>query len=156
MSLEKCSCHINDKVTAENFIEAEKMIMAGIIARISRKIKDEYKKQSGAIAAAVVRKIFDIPPQSDDEAGFFRQYETEINSIIGKLSEEREVCDILTQAFIMRIVYASKLSGCKTEQLYSSINILKELGLYYESGTPPTPGTFFSRAQAFFLASPKS
>ena len=48
------------------------------------------------------------------------------------------------------------MSGCKTEDLYGEIERLKNLGLYLEVGPPPAPSSFIQRAEAFFLASPKS
>jgi hypothetical protein len=147
---------LHDRLTAVHFREAEKLIIAGIIARLIEHCKAEFKNDSAMAAAAVARKIFNIPGHEDLKNPFSPDSGADLDSLIVSLRSDREICGILTQAFTMRIVQASRLSGCKTEDLYGDINRLKELGLYLEDGPPPTPSSFIKRAEAFFHASPKS
>jgi hypothetical protein len=142
-----------NKYTAGHFIEAEKLIIAGIIARLSRQYKTEFNDDSARFAAAVAGKIFNIPKQEDNAGEFSQKNRDVIDSLVKRVPEDREICGMLTQAYIMRIVHASRLSGCKTEDLYGDIDRLKNLGLYLEDGPPPSPSTFIQKAEAFFLAS---
>jgi hypothetical protein len=141
------------KYTADHFIEAEKLIIAGIIARLSMRYKTEFKDYSARYAAAVTGIIFNIPEQENYGRDFPLKSREALDSLVKALSGDREICGILTQTYIMRIVHASRLSGCKTEDLYKDIERLKNLGLYLEDGPPPSPSTFIQRAEAFFLAS---
>jgi hypothetical protein len=147
---------LHNKFTADHFKEDEKLIIAGIIARLNERYKIEFKNDSLRVAAAVTERIFNIPGQAGSNSAFFIENKTALDSLVKALSKDSEICGILTQAFIMRIVNASRLSGCKTEDLYGEIERLKNLGLYLEDGPPPTPSSFIQRAEAFFLASPKS
>jgi hypothetical protein len=153
--MEKKACGKNplNRYTAEHFIEAEKLIIAGIIARLDKRYKMEFKDDSARFAAAAAGIIFNIPEQDDDGRDFSNNNREVLDSLIKSVSGDREICGILTQAFIMRIVHASRLSGCKTEDLYGDIERLKNLGLYLEDGPPPTPSSFIQKAEAFFLAS---
>ena len=153
MEKKACSSKPFNKYTAEHFKEAEKLIIAGIIARLNKRYEMEFKDDSARFAAAVVGIIFNIPEQEDDGKAFSLNNREVLDSLVGGVSKDREICGILTQAFIMRIVHASRLSGCKTEDLYGDIERLKNLGLYLEYGPPPTPSEFIQKAEAFFLAS---
>lgn len=141
------------KYTAEHFKDAEKLIIAGIIARLTKRYKMEFEDNSARFAAAVAGTIFIIPEHDDIGKDFSLKNREVLNSLVNAVSRDKEICGILTQAFIMRIVHASRLSGCKTEDLYGDIERLKSLGLYLEDGPPPTPSTFIQKAEAFFLAS---
>jgi hypothetical protein len=156
MENKACSSQKQIKLNAEHFKNAEKLIIAGIIARLNECYKIEFKNDSSRVAAAVTERIFNIPGQAGSNSAFFLENEAALDSLVEALSKDMEICGILTQAFIMRIVQASRLSGCKTEELYGEIERLKNLGLYLEDGPPPTPSSFIQRAEAFFLASPKS
>ena len=156
MEEKACSRQKQIKLNAEHFKEAEKLIIAGIIARLNERYKAEFQNDSARVAAAVTERIFNIPGQAGGNSAFFLEKEAALNSLLDALSMDREICGILTQAFIMRVVHASRLGGCKTEDLYGEIERLKNLGLYLEDGLPPTPSAFIQRAEAFFLASPKS
>jgi hypothetical protein len=142
-----------NKYTAEHFIEAEKLIIAGIIARLGRRYKTEFKDDSARFAAAVAGIIFNIPEQEDNARVFYLKNREALDSLVKAVSSDREICGMLTQTYIMRIVHASRLSGCKTEDLYGDIERLKDLGLYLEDGPPPTPSSFIQKAEAFFLTS---
>jgi hypothetical protein len=151
-----CSTVLHNKLTADHFIHAEKLIIAGIIARLDERYKTEFKNDSANMAARVTGKIFNIPEQSDDNQDFSQRNKAILDSLIEKLSKDKDICGMLTQAFTIRIVHASRLSGCKTEDLFGDIDRLKNLGLYLENGPPPTPSSFIKKAEAFFLASPRS
>ena len=153
MEKKACGRQPFNKYTAEHFKEAEKLIIAGIIARLNKRYKMEFKDDSARFAAAVAGIIFNIPEQEGDSKDFSLKNREVLNSLVEAISRDKEICGILTQAFIMRIVNASRLSGCKTEDLYGDIERLKNLGLYHEDGPPPTPSTFIQKAEAFFLAS---
>ena len=156
MENKACNRKLNDKLSVDHFKEAEKLIIAGIIARLNERYKAEFQNDSVRVAATVTERIFNIPGQAEGNSAFFIENEAALNSLLDALSMDRKICGILTQAFIMRIVHASRLGGCKTEVLYGEIERLKNLGLYLEDGPPPTPSAFIQRAEAFFLASPKS
>jgi hypothetical protein len=154
MENKACGRQLHNKFTAEHFKEAEKLIIAGIITRLSERYKMEFKNDSASLAAAVTGRIFNISAEVHNSKTSSEESEALLDSLIGKLSEDREICGILTQAFTMRIVHASRLSGCKTEELYGDIERLKNLGLYLEDGPPPTPSSFIQKAKEFFFASP--
>jgi hypothetical protein len=157
MEKKACSRQPNNKYTTEHFKEAEKLIIAGIIARLNERYKKEFSNDSARFAAAVAGIIFNIPEQEGDGKNFSLKNKAALDSLVEAISKDKEICGILTQTFIMRIVHASRLSGCKTEDLYGEIERLKSLGLYHEDGPPPTPSSFIQKAEAFFLASsPKS
>ncbi len=145
-----CSRQSQKIFTAEHFKQAEKLIIAGIIARLSERYKTEFENDSTRFAAAVTGYIFNFPVQ--DEAFSLKNREV-LDSLVEALSKDKDICGMLTQTFIMRIVHASRVSGCKTEELYGEIDRLRDLGLYLEDGPPPTPSSFIQKAEAFFLAS---
>lgn len=142
--------------SATQFMEAEKLITAGIIARLNNRYKASYGKDAARYAVMAAGKLFDILPDYESaNTPTFAENDI-IDSMIKGLSDDSSICSMLTQVFVMRVVYASRLSGCRTENLYAHIEKLKNLGLYFEEGKPPTPQTYFTRVQEFFLASPNS
>ncbi len=153
MEKKACVSKPTSRYSAEHFIKAEKFIIAGIIARLGRQYKEKFNDDSARYAAAVAGIIFNIPEQDDDDRAFSITNRDVLDSLVEAVTRDREICGILTQAYIMRIVYASRISGCKTEDLYGDIERLKNLGLYLEDGPPPTPSIFIQRAEAFFIAS---
>ncbi len=153
MEKKACVSKPISRYSAEHFMEAEKLIIAGIIARLDKRYKMEFREDSARLASTVAGKIFNIPEQDDDSRAFSNNNMDVLDSLVEAVSGDREICGILTQTYIMRIVYASRLSGCKTEDLYEDIERLKNLGLYLEDGPPPSPSTFIQKAEAFFLAS---
>jgi len=152
MGKKACGSKPLNKYTAEHFKDAEKLIIAGIIARLNKRYKTNFKDDSSRFAAAVAGIIFNIPEQEGVGKDFSLKNREVLDSLVDAVSRDKEICGILTQAFIMRIVHASRLSGCKTEDLYGDIERLKKLGLYLEDGPPPTPSSFIQKAEAFFIA----
>jgi hypothetical protein len=153
MENKACGRQSQNKFTAEHFKEAEKLIIAGIIARLNERYKTEFENESARFAAAVTRYIFNIPEQDEEGKAFSLKNKEVLDSLVEALSKDRDICGMLTQTFIIRIVHASRVSGCKTEELYGEIDRLRNLGLYLEDGPPPTQSSFVKKAEVFFQAS---
>jgi hypothetical protein len=65
-----CTRQKQIKFNPEHFKEAEKLIIAGIIARLNERYKMEFKNASARVAAAVTERIFNIPEQAWGNSAF--------------------------------------------------------------------------------------
>lgn len=145
----------NQPVTAEQFLQAERQVIAGVFARLLPRYHASHGEGHAArYAMAVTNILFSLPAQDMDQR-FLDSNRAAVDDEIKALIEDHEIREIITESLTMRIVFASRQRGCKDKDLSQPLDRLKKLGLFLQGNIIPTPRSFLLKAQAFFKASPR-
>lgn len=142
-------------VTAEQYLEAERQVIAGVFARLLPRYRATYGEELAAgYAMAVTNILFSLPPQPKDQA-FQEAHRQAVDTEVQALATDREIREAVTETVTMRIVFGSRVRGCNAEALYQPVEELKRLGLFLPGATPPSPRSFLQRAAAFLRSAPR-
>jgi hypothetical protein len=146
---------INQPVTAEQFLLAERHVIAGVFARLLPRYHATHGEGHAArYAMAVTNILFSLPAQDLDK-NFLESHRQAVDEEIQALVADHEIREIVTEAVTMRIVFASRQRGCSQKDLALPIETLKNLGLFLQGSVMPTPRSFITKAEAFFKAAPR-
>jgi len=146
---------INQPVTADQFMQAERHAITGVFARLlSRYHATHGEGHAARYAMAVTNILFSLPAQEMDRR-FLEHHRETVDKEVKALKDDREIREIVTETVTMRIVFASRERGCSQKDLMKPIESLKNLGLYLQGDSIPTPRSFVVKAEAFFKASPR-
>lgn len=141
-------------VTAEQYLEAERQVIAGVFARLLPRYRTAYGEELAAgYAMAVTNILFSLPPQAKDQV-FLEAHRQAVDTEVQALAADREIREAVTETVTMRIVFGSRVRGCNAEDLYQPAEELKRLGLFLPGATPPSPRAFLQRAEAFLRSAP--
>lgn len=145
----------NQPVTADQFMQAERHAITGVFARLLPRYHAKHGEGHAArYAMAVTNILFSLPAQEMDKR-FVNSHREAVDNEIQALKDDHEIREIVTETITMRIVFASRQRGCSQKDLMEPIETLKNLGLYLQGNSIPTPRSFLVKAEAFFKASPR-
>lgn len=146
---------VNQPVTAEQFMQAERHAITGVFARLLPRYHATHGEGHAArYAMAVTNILFSLPPQEMDRR-FLESHREAVDKEITALKDDHEIREIVSETITMRIVFASRQRGCSQKDLMAPVESLKDLGLFLQGGAIPTPRSFLVKAEAFFKASPR-
>ena len=146
---------VNQPVTVEQFMQAERHAITGVFARLLPRYHATHGEGHAArYAMAVTNILFSLPAQDLDKR-FLASHREAVDKEIKALMDDREIREIVSETIAMRIVFASRQRGCSQKDLMEPIETLKNLGIYLEGNSIPTPRSFLDKAEAFFKASPR-
>jgi len=145
----------NKPVTAEQFLQAERHAITGVFARLLPRYHATHGEGHAArYAMAVTNILFSLPAQEMDRR-FLESHREAVDKEIAALKDDFEIREIVSETITIRIVFASRQRGCSQKDLMAPVEKLKDLGLYLQGNTIPTPRSFLIKAEAFFKASPR-
>jgi hypothetical protein len=143
-------------VTVEQFLQAERMVIAGVVARLLQRYRAKYGEEHAAgYAMAVANVLFSLPPAHEKDQSFLEANRKTVYAEVQALKNDRVIREAVTETIAMRIVFGSRVKGCNAEDLNHPIDTLKQLGIFLPGKMAPSPKSFLQRAQAFFQASPR-
>lgn len=141
--------------STKDLLRAERQVLGGVYGRLFARFIARYAQgYASHLAVAVAKFLLSQPIQNEEEQLFFDQNRTQIDHEIASLMNETAIRRIVTDTLVLRIVFLHKQAGCSSDDAMSSIEKLKEMGIYLEGDTPPTPGSFVRAASEFFACSP--
>ncbi len=141
--------------SAEDLLRAEKQVLAGIYGRLyARYVTDHEENIASLLALAVARTLLSLPSEDEKMKLFIEQNRDRIDREIPLLKDDTDIRRMVTDNLVLRIVFLHKKRGCSNDEALGIIEKLKQMGIYLEGSTPPTPGTFVRSASRFFAETP--
>ncbi len=136
-------------------LRAEKQVFAGVYGRLFARYVSRYAEvYASLLALAVTRELFSTSDSDEKLQVFIRQNREQIDSEIEQLKDDTVIRRMVTDAVVIKVVFQHKQGGCGKNDVFETIERLKELGIYLEGSRPPTPNSFIQKASRFFTETP--
>jgi len=146
---------IETTLMTDKNIRAEKQVFAGVYGRLFARYISRYEEgYSSILALSVTRELLSYSKADEKLQIFTQQNRDQIDKEIILLKEDTTIRRMITDAVVIKLVFQHKQGGCGKDDIFETIEKLKELGLYLEGSRPPTPNSFVQKASRFFTETP--
>lgn len=141
--------------STEDLVRAEKQVFTGIYWRLFARYASRYAEgYASCLSLAVTRLLLSYPDGDEQAKIFHEQNQNQIKQEILALKNDLEIRQVVTDTLVIKAVFEHRKGGCRKDGATAPVDNLKELGIYKEGTTPPTPSSFVRMASEFFAGTP--
>lgn len=142
-------------VTAEEFLEAERKAVAGVVARLLTGFREKYDDLAGSYAMAVANVLFSLPPANENDEKFLLENQATVLEEIKNLKEAKDIREIVTQTIAVRFVFSARENGCDKKDPMCAFKAIQDMGIFIQNSPAPSPKSYLLSAEKFLQSAPR-
>lgn len=136
-------------------MKAEKQMITGVYGRLLDRFGRRMEsREAEGFARAVTRALFNISEEEPSAGEREKDRDDLVDREIELLKDDRDIRRAVTDTLVLKAVFLHRQRGCRDNAYADPIERLKNMGIYLEGASAPTPMSFINAARDFFLATP--